>query len=162
MNNLSAFHLSDEQKKNINEALVALEEAMKPIKVNLTPEERHRYGRVNEINKLFINKVNDYANTQPHLKTADVDWEEFARDFNSRSFLEQLISRLDSLSTRANNSKTLHDYDNYQDALSDYAFTAFRAKSNIVGFEEKNKELKQFFAKNKRNNSKKEENKTTD
>ena len=121
--------------------------------MNLTAEDRNRYGRVNEQNKLFVNKVKDFAEAAPNLKTSDVDWVEFANDFKSRSVLEKIISRLDALSTQATNSKTLHDFDNYQDALADYAYTSFRAGSNAVGFEKKYGELKQFFTKSRAKNT---------
>lgn len=130
--------------------MVQLETAMQSLNINLTPEDRNKYGRVNEQNKLFINKVNDYATQQESLRTPDVDWVEFAKDFKSRSVLENIISRLNNLATRATNSKTLHDFDNYQDALSDYAYTQYRAGSKAVGFEEKYGDLKRFFARTKK------------
>ncbi|WP_394330402.1 hypothetical protein [Chryseobacterium populi] len=41
----------------------------------------------------------------------------------------------------------MHDYDNYQAALIDYAFTAFKAGTAAPGYEVKHNELKQFFGK---------------
>lgn len=105
---------------------------------------------MNEQNKLFINKVNDFAISQPNLKSPDVNWEDFEKDFASRAFLESLMNRLNSLSTRASNSKIMHDYDNYQESLEDYAYTSFKAKSKSVGYEEKFKQLKQFFTKTRK------------
>lgn len=156
IHNLMTQHLTDEQVQAINEALVQLEKAFEPLQIHLTPEERHRYGRVNEQNKLFINKVNDFATTQPNLNSPDVDWDEFSRDFKSRATLEGFINRLNALTTRATNSKILHDYDNYQESLADYAYTSFRVNSRGVGFEDKHKELKQFFAKPRKNSAEKE------
>lgn len=150
ISNLNNLHLTDAQVNAILTALTNLEKAMEPLNINLTPEDRNKYGRVNEQNKLFINKVNDFATQQTSLRTPDVNWEEFSKDFKSRSVLEGIINRLNNLSTRATNSKTLHDFDNYQDALSDYAYTQFKASSKAVGFEEKYTELKQFFARNRK------------
>ncbi|EKB59704.1 hypothetical protein [Bergeyella zoohelcum] len=153
LNNLNNHHLSDEQKEAINEALAKLEQALESLNINLTPEDRNRYGRVNEQNKLFIHKTRDYALSQPNLKSPDVDWAEFEKDFQSRNFLETVISRLNNLSHRCNNSKIFHDFDNYQDSLADYAFTQFRASSKMVGFEEKYKEQKQFFRRPRKGNT---------
>ncbi len=69
---------------------------------------------------------------QPNLRSIDVDYDEFFADYESRQVLENVINRLESLTTRAKNAKTLHDYDNYQDALNDYAFTGYRAGANAV------------------------------
>ena len=145
ISNLNNSHLSDEQMTAVNKALTDLEKALEPVNINLTAEDRNRYGRVNEQNKLFINKTRDYAQTQPTLRVADVNWEEFERDFKSRTFLESIISRLKNLEDRCTNSKILYDFDNYQDALQDYAYTQYRANSQAVGYEQKYAEQKQFF-----------------
>ncbi|MDO5104303.1 hypothetical protein [Capnocytophaga sp.] len=162
ISNLNNVHLTDEQITAANAALAQLEQALEVLKVNLTSDDRNRYGRVNEQNKLFINKVNDFALSQPQLRSIDVDWDEFFRDFKSRSVYELMINRLEGLVFRLKNAKTLHDYDNYQDALNDYAYTGFRAGSNAVGFEQKNKELKQFFTKNRKNSEPKDENQSSE
>ncbi len=148
--NLNNQHLTKEQKDAVLKALAELEQHLATLNINLTPEDRNKYGRVNEQNKLLINKVQNYAQSQPALRSFDVDWDEFERDFESREFLEKLITRLNSLATRANNSKILHDYDNYQDALNDYAYTNFRAGSNAAGYEDKQADLKQFFVKKRK------------
>ena len=83
ISNLNNVHLSDTQIQAIKQAVTELDNAMQLLQVNLTPEDRNRYGRVNEQNKLFINKVNDMAITQPNLRSIDVDWEEFAKDYKS-------------------------------------------------------------------------------
>lgn len=154
VNNLNNHHLTEPEINAILNALNDLERAMEPLNINLTPEDRNKYGRVDEQNKLFINKVHDFATQQTNLRTMDVDWDEFEKDFKSRAVLENIISRLNNLSIRANNSKIFHDFDNYQDALADYAYTQFRANSKMVGFEDKYNELRQFFAKSKRRQDK--------
>ena len=157
ISNLNNAHLNDTQIHAIKQAVVALDNAMQLLQVNLTPEDRNRYGRVNEQNKLFINKIYDYIMNNPDLCSRDVNWEEFKQDYKSRAFLEQLINDLESLITRAKNAKILHDYDNYQDALEDYAYTSFRARSKTVGYEDKHRELKQFFQKSRKKDEKKDQ-----
>ena len=157
INNLNNLHLIEQQVTALQQAITNLETALKPININLSPEDRTKYGRVNEQNKLFINKVHNFAQTQPDLKSPDVDWEEFHKDFQSRNLYESAINRLESLVIKMKNSKILHDYDNYQDALNDYAYTSYKAGSKIVGYEDKLKELKQFFAKNRKSTAPKED-----
>ena len=95
--------------------------------------------------KLLVNKVMDYHNNQPALQTPHIDWVEFSNDNTSRANLESMIARLESLTTRLKNAKILHDYDNYQAALADYAYTSFMAGTGTVGYETKMNDLKQFF-----------------
>ncbi len=61
--------------------------------------------------------------------------------------MENFIVRLESLNTKLKNAKILHDYDNFQAALVDYAYTNFMAGTGAPGYETKQNELKQFFSK---------------
>ena len=153
--NLNNTHLTVTQLTDAQDALTQLETALQIINVNLSAEDRQKYGSINEQNKLFVNKIYDFNDSQPALSSPDVDWEEFNRDFISRTNLEAIIARLDSLSTKLKNAKILHDYDNYQAALTDYAYTNYKAGTASPGFETKVNETKQFFSKtsNKTNNT---------
>ena len=145
--NLNNTHLTAAQLTDAQDALTQLETALQVINVNLSAEDRQKYGSINEQNKLFVNKIYDFNDSQPALSSPDVDWEEFNRDFISRTNLEAIITRLDSLSTKLKNAKILHDYDNYQAALTDYAYTNYKAGTASPGFETKMNETKQFFGK---------------
>ena len=145
--NLNNQHLTAAQLTAAQDALTQLETALTVITVNLTADDRRKYGSVNEQHKLFVNKVNDYNNSQPELSSPEVDWGEFAADYVSRQSYEAIIARLESLAIRLTNAKLLHDYDNYQAALTDYAYTSYKAGSSAAGFENKYDELKQFFTK---------------
>lgn len=143
--NFDARHFSATEKTAINTAVTSLETALIAKLANLTPEERQQYGSVNEQNKLIINKVKDYRDSQPALSSPDVDWVEFANDHDTRSYLQNLIQRLQSLLDGLSNAKILHDWDNYQASLSDYEFAKYKNGTNAVGYETKVNELKQFF-----------------
>ena len=145
INNLNNAHLTEAQMNDIKTALTTLENALAPLTVTLTPEERKNYGSVNEQNKLLINKVWDYHQNSPNLSQPDLDWAEFENDLKSRQFIENITYRVAAIVERLKNSKILHDYDNYQAALDDYAYTSYKAGSNAAGYETKMNELKQFF-----------------
>ena len=143
--NLNNNHLTPAQVTAATAAITALETELAVININLLAEERQRYGSINEQNKLLVNKTMDYHNTQPALDTPHVDWAEFSKDFNSRNNLEGMIARLESLIVRLNNAKILHDYDNYQATLADYAYANFMAGTATPGYETKVNDMKQFF-----------------
>ena len=145
INNLNNAHLTEAQMNEIKTALSTLETALSALNVTLTPEERRTYGSVNEQNKLLINKVWDYRQNSPNLSQPDLDWAEFENDLKSRQFIENITHRVAAIVERLRNSKILHDYDNYQAALDDYAYTSYKAGSNAAGYETKMNELKQFF-----------------
>lgn len=149
INNLNNAHLTETQISEIRDAMSTLEAAFSTLDVTLTPQERQTYGSVNEQNKLLVNKVRDFRRESPNLTVPDIDWDEFEKDYNSRVLMEGLIARLGAMQERLKNAKILHDYDNYQAALEDYAYTNYKAGSRAPGYETKMSELKQFFTRRK-------------
>lgn len=152
INNLNNTHLSEAKKDAIKAALSVLETELSDLSANLTAQERQLYGSVNEQHKLFINKGWAFHQDSPELSSPDVEWKEFESDKDSRLFYEGVMNRLASLELRVQNTKILHDYDNYQAALDDYSYTSYKAGANIPGFETKRNELKQFFMPRQKNN----------
>lgn len=145
INNLNNVHLSEAKKTAIKAAVTALENEISDLVANLTAEERQLYGSVNEQHKLLINKSWDFRQESPELSSPDIEWEEFGKDKDSRLFYEGIMNRMNAMALRIQNTKILHDYDNYQAALDDYAYTNYKAGANLPGYETKRNELKQFF-----------------
>jgi protein tyrosine/serine phosphatase len=143
--NLSNIHYLPTERTAVNTNLTALEAALIPKIKNLNAEERQKYGSINEMNKLIVNKAKDYRSSQPNLSSPDVDWAEFQSDFDSRDFLQATILRLQNLIDGLSNNKILHDFDNYQAALTDYDYSKYRAATKVSGFENKVNEMGQFF-----------------
>lgn len=149
LKNLIHTHLSSEEVEAVENALNQLENAVSDKLTHLSAEERRKYGSISEQNKLFVNKVYDYAEMQSKLRSPDVDWDEFGKDFASRAFLERVIARLENILNGINNSKILHDHDNYQASLDDYNYTCYKQNTAAVGYETKFNDLRQFFLRNK-------------
>lgn len=143
--NLNAVHFTAAEKTATATNLDALENVLNAKLRNLSPEERQKYGSINEQNKLIVNKVKDYRNSQPAMSSPDVDWEEFDNDFESRAFLQNTINRLQNMINGLSNNKILHDFDNYQAALTDYDFSKYKNATKAAGYETKVNELAQFF-----------------
>ncbi len=137
--------LTPENLEQVNAGLTAIEAIIKNKTVNLTPEERQKYGSINEQNKLLVNKVNDFHISQPQFDTTKVEWAEFENDFAIRSALEKIILRLQSISEQLDDTKVLHDNDNYQQSLSQYAYISFLAEQNEPGVTTLKEEIAKFF-----------------
>lgn len=144
-NNFDSRHFSTTEKAAVNSALVAIETTLVTKLANLTPQERQQYGSVNEQNKLIINKVKDYRESQAGLSSPDVDWVEFSNDYDTRAFIQNCMQRMQSVLEGLNNAKILHDWDNYQAALTDYDYAKYKASTQAVGYATKVSELAQFF-----------------
>ena len=145
LENFGNRHFTPDQIQQIDAALGVIENIFSQVSINLSDEERQRFGSVNEQNKLIVNKIYDYYKTQPHLASPDVNWEEFMRDFASREFAYTRLQRLNSIVRMLSDFKIAHDFDNYQAALRDHAYTKYKAETNAVGFTEKEKDVKQLF-----------------
>lgn len=138
-------HLTTAEKTQVDTLLSQIEAIILPKSQNLSAEERSKYGSINEQNKLFVNKIRDYLQTEPSLASPDVNWVEYEADYQDRSFLDTRINRMVSIIQTMTDAKILHDYDNYRNALMDYRFTKYKDETGIPGFEIKHNECKQFF-----------------
>jgi hypothetical protein len=143
--NLNNNHFTPEEKDAVLANLAVIEAVLSPKFKNLSPEERQKYGSVNEQNKLIINKIMDFRNSQPALSSPDVDWAEFAADFDTRAFLQTTMNRMQDVINSLNNNKILHDFDNYQASLTDYEYSRYKMSTKTAGYETKCNELAQFF-----------------
>ena len=143
--NLGRLHLTTAQKTSIDAALTAIETQLLSVTMNLNAEERNKFGSVKEYNKLFVNKDRDYYITQPNLASPDVDWAEFEADFQDRVFADTRLDRIANITRMLSDFKIVHDYDNFQDGLTDYDYSKYKAGTKSPGFTEKVEELKQFF-----------------
>ena len=70
-------HFQTTDVQAIDTAIDLLEKALTDKKRNLSPEERKRYGSINEANKLLVNKVYDYCKAQPDFCSPDNELRQF-------------------------------------------------------------------------------------
>ena len=131
--------------ESINKALDNIQTTIAGKMVNLTPEERQKYGSINEQNKLMVNKVNDVHNSHPQFDNAKVDWAQFTADFAIRLTMEKIISRMQSLAEQFDDTKILHDNDNYQQALAQYSYISFLSDQNEPGITTVKEDIARFF-----------------
>lgn len=146
-NKLFDSQLDPVQTANCKSQLTLVQNLLLPFGRNLTPEERQRYGRINETNKLLVNKVREYHQSQPALASPDVNWTELEQSWTSRSGFEQIESLCQTILEICSDARILHDYYLYQNALIDYNYTKYKADSSPAagGFSAKAEELRQFF-----------------
>lgn len=154
--------LSQSDRDAIDEHIQAIEDIIKGKLGSLDPDERVRFNRITQKNRLLIDKVYDFHKNQPNLSSPDIDWEEFEADYNARHFLESRSGFLSSIARRFETTKIMHDSDNYEDALKDYSYSKYKNDNYEDGYSVKVDQIRQFFArtgvknfkKNKENNKK--------
>lgn len=149
--NLAKMHMTPAEMAQADSLINQLQALYAPYLRNLSPEENKRYGRIKEKNKLFVNKVMEYHQTQPALQSNDVDWPEFERDFDQRKHYESSVMKLESLAKAMTETRRLHDHDNYVNAKVDYQHAQYKNLLDTgLGYDSKVETLQQFHKKEKR------------
>ena len=137
--------LTAAEMTSLNTALDSAATTLTPKTVNLTAEERQKYGSIGEQNKLIAQKVELQACTHPSFKSPQVNWAEFASDNQMRRNWEILQSKLDVLTNIVQNSKILYDKDCYDAALVQYNYIKYLAETQTPGADQLYRKLQQFF-----------------
>jgi hypothetical protein len=145
LQNLGKLHLTAAQTTTIDTALASILGVLQTVSPNFDETDRLKYGSVNELNKLLVNKAKDFHQNQPALQSPDVDWVEFDADYADRSVADTRLNTVNSIVRLLIDFKIAHDFDNYQDALTDYQYAQYKASTNTAGYAEKVSEMKQFF-----------------
>jgi hypothetical protein len=139
-------HIPEVDKNQLIILAGQMEAILQPYLRNLSPEENTKVGVISEKNKLFVNKDFDYHNSQPALDSPEVDWAEFEADYSSRQFYELGAARLIALAKAMTETRRLHDYDNYHNALIDYKHAQYKDSTQAgLGYDSKVEDLGQFF-----------------
>lgn len=140
--------LTDVELTTIRTSMNAIKAILAPKFVNLEPEDRQKFGSINEKNKLVINKVKDYRDNMPGLSNPEVDWTAFAEKSTTRKNFMLVIDMINELNELCNDPRTLVDYSLYGDARKDYKFTKYKAEDDgggAAGFEAKYEALHEFY-----------------
>lgn len=145
LNDLNNQHWTEEEKNEILAAVNTVINLARPKSASLDPQERQKFGSINEQNKLFVRKDLEYQSTQPEQASPDVDWAEANNDHDTSTFHQQLRNMLNTAIEGLFAAEIMHDYDLYQAALIDYNYSKYKMESGAIGYETKVNDLKQFF-----------------
>ncbi|MCG2612255.1 hypothetical protein LZZ90_12135 [Flavobacterium sp. SM15] len=156
IDNLGKSHFTPAEITTLTQNLQQIRAILSRMSVNLTPAERRQYAKVGEQNKLLVNKVRDYHQSQPQLQSPEIDWNEFEKDYADRTVTGALLSQVRELERELLSIKILRDFDNYTDALRDYKYAKYKNSfANQIGYAAKIESLKVFFPKTGKTKKKK-------
>jgi len=138
--------LVKDHKAEIEASLTALESLINPNTPVLTSEERSFYGKGGgDSNKLLVDDVKTLSTTQPQLNSPLIDWTEFTSDNTAASTCKSWISRIESIAYKLESARMMHEYDNYMDAIDQYAHLDYLSRNNVQGAAEAHAQLKEHF-----------------
>jgi len=110
--NFDSRHFSATEQAAIDNAFQVLKELLKSKIAILTAEERQRYLSISEQNRMLVNKVKEYNDSDKVApQSNDEDWHEILEAYHSRNFLNMLTIQLSEILRGLDNAKILHDSD---------------------------------------------------
>lgn len=145
LNNLASVSFTPAELSQLDDAINSIDTVLQNKTYNLNPEQRQEYSRINEQNKLFVNKAKLFMEQYPQHLPAFVDKAEFDKDYNARVDLEKRMLQLKSITEQLSDTKILLDHDNYHDSISFYRNVKFLSNENVPGTNTLYEELNQFF-----------------
>lgn len=151
LDNLISVVITDDEVEQVNEGAASISDVLAGKTVSLTPEQRRQHGRIANQNKLLVDKAKMYMEQNAQWIPGFLDKEEFDRDYDARTKIELMLSRLENLTQQLIDTKTLLDHDNYNNSLSFYRYLRYLANENEPGAGAAYRAIKQLF--NRTNNS---------
>lgn len=145
---LISTHMDEPSGLSVMGMLRTVINQLKPLTHDLNEEERQKYGSINEKAKLIVGKVMDYQTNYPELASPEVNWAFFKQHWTTRTNLANIEEACYLIIEMCSDPRILHDYVLFQNSLTDYDYTKYRAgnASNDGGvFTRKLDELRQFF-----------------
>jgi hypothetical protein len=145
LDNLISVEFSSEEEQQLDDALTTIENIMKDKVVNLSPEERQEYGKINNRTENWINKVHGYMTQKPELTPFYIKKPEFEKDLNARNTLMPRLKRIASIQESMDDTAKLISHDIYYSAIAYYRNMKLIAQQNVPGTSVIYEDLKSRF-----------------
>lgn len=145
LNNLASVSFTPAELSQLDDAIASINAVLQNKTYNLNPDQRQSYSRINEQNKLFVNKAKLFMEQYPQHLPSFVDKAEFDKDYDARENVEKRMLQLKSITEQLSDTKILLDHDNYHDSISFYRNVKFLSNENVPGTNTLYEELNQFF-----------------
>ncbi|WP_321375896.1 hypothetical protein [uncultured Draconibacterium sp.] len=145
-----SFHLTDEEKQQIGQAIQLLATVLEPKLMTLTPEERKELPKMGDKTVAFVEKAIEYAQQYPQYMPAFIDVPEARSDFEAVRDIRIIYTVLFRLCTEMDDSMTIAGSEAYTSALSIYKVLKNAASMGQPGAETAVNELGERFPRGKR------------
>ena len=138
-------HLAPADGTAIKAAFQEGMDLLEPKTVVITAAERQQYGRINEKNKLKVNKVRELSQGFPALRAPGADYVELEKSHASRLVLEDLETFLVNALNRVRGTLALQESNTMNVVGKDYRHTRNQAEEGTPGFEAKFNDMRELW-----------------
>ena len=139
--------ISQEDLKAALEAVSVLDNIMKKYLIALSPIERKKKAKMGEKSVNFVEKVTEYAISNPELVPPYMKVEDLIIDFKAVSDLTSIFRPTEQLSSGLNDTMLLCGSEAYTNALIFYNYIKQAAKDNVPNAKTIYEDLKKRFEK---------------
>lgn len=133
----NSFHLSipEQEKIEIDQAMVTLKTKLLPHLVNLSKSEKQVLPKLGDKTVAFVNKALMHMEQNPDLVPQYINLEDLKVDMEAVKNLKELQATLNQISDTANDSLMFSGSEAYMAVLTFYHNLKGAAKSNVPGAE---------------------------
>ena len=149
LDNLISLEFTDEEVKEIDTSLKVLEKYFNKKMINLTPEEKRKYGRPGPKFMPWIKKILMYMEQIPELTPNYLKTGEFKKDVRSAEFLTSIKARIKLLNESVDDTTILIRKDIHQAGFIYYRNVKLAAGSDVPGSTSVYQDLKSIFTSRK-------------
>jgi len=145
LKNLISVGYTQEEVDQINQHLAGIQEIIKGKVINLSPEERQQYGRINDRTENWIVKVDSHMKQRPELVPFYINKEEFDKDMEARNKMKPILNSIASLQESLDDTSKLLSHDIYNTAISYYRNIKIIDQQDVPGTTTIYEDLKSQF-----------------
>ncbi len=131
--NAVSIKITEEELTRADGAVKAIEEVLKPHLVALKPGERREIPKMNDKTVPFVEKVMDYAKSDPQFAPAYLNIDELKIDIDSVSDLTKICRPVEQLLKNLNDTIMLAGSEAFVASLAYYNSVKQATKMNIPG-----------------------------
>lgn len=143
--NQVSVEISAADLKTVLEAIKLVETILKPYLIALTPTERRKKTKMGEKTVSFVEKITEYAVTNPEFKPAFMNADDLLIDFKAVGDLTQILRPLEQLISTLADTILLSGSEALMTSLMYYASLKQAIKNNIPNAKPIYEDLKQRY-----------------
>ena len=145
--NKVSIEIPDEEVKLINEHFKAITLILKKYTIALSPEERRKKAKMGDKTIGFVEKVMEYAISNPSFIPSYMKIEDLNVDFKAANVMTNMFRITSQLSNELNDTILLCGSEAYTAALMYYSSVRQASKDNVTGAKTIYEDLKKRFEK---------------
>lgn len=145
--NLVSIKISQEDQDKVSKAISDLNDVLKPLLVSLSNDQRREIPKMGDGTEPFVEKVIDYAQSNPEFAPAYLDVAEASVDFDAVKALNSFYRPLEQIHQQLSDSIMLSGSEAYVAALAYYNSVKIATRMNVAGAKVIYEDLRQRFSK---------------